>query len=399
MENQFSIRAVSGSRGVGHACHLAGRNGKSRQRLTTPEAIFLDRRAFLAGLARRARSSPGPGRRAGRRGRSFRRALSRQAQSGLQLDRDVTPEKFNLNYNNFYEFSTSKHIDAERAEDASLDGQARRPGREGADRRHRRADQDDGARGASLSPSLRRGLVDGDSLDRLPAAQAGRVRQAAVLGRRLCASRRFLDKKMAPGQRVLHALALYRGPDHGRGDQRSRLHRHRRLWQAARQGSGRADPAGDAVEIRLQVRQVDREASASSTSGRRRSGRRWGRTNMASGPTSIPTCRIRAGARRKETFLNDGQLRPTHDLQRLWRCRSPRSTRGWRKSRCSCERSRVPALGSISPALGRGDEKVAERLHARDVLHFLGIDEKAVHLRHVGLRQQAHEAGIRAART
>ncbi len=28
------------------------------------------------------------------------------------LDRDVTPEKYNLNYNNFYEFSTSKHIDA-----------------------------------------------------------------------------------------------------------------------------------------------------------------------------------------------------------------------------------------------------------------------------------------------
>ena len=54
------------------------------------------------------------------------------------LDRDVTPEKYNLNYNNFYEFSTSKHIDAERAEDASVDDQDRRPGREGADGRHRR---------------------------------------------------------------------------------------------------------------------------------------------------------------------------------------------------------------------------------------------------------------------
>ena len=29
------------------------------------------------------------------------------------LDRDVTPEKYNLNYNkNFYEYSTSKHVDA-----------------------------------------------------------------------------------------------------------------------------------------------------------------------------------------------------------------------------------------------------------------------------------------------
>ena len=45
----------------------------------------------------------------------------------------MTPEKYNLIYNNFYEFSTSKHLDAERAEDAALDGQDRRHGREGAD--------------------------------------------------------------------------------------------------------------------------------------------------------------------------------------------------------------------------------------------------------------------------
>ena len=29
-----------------------------------------------------------------------------------KLDRDLTPEKTNLNYNNFYEFTTSKHVDA-----------------------------------------------------------------------------------------------------------------------------------------------------------------------------------------------------------------------------------------------------------------------------------------------
>ena len=28
------------------------------------------------------------------------------------LDRPLTPEEINANYNNFYEFSTSKHIDA-----------------------------------------------------------------------------------------------------------------------------------------------------------------------------------------------------------------------------------------------------------------------------------------------
>ena len=50
---------------------------------------------------------------------------------------------------------------------------------------------------------------------------------------------------------------------------------------------------------------------------------------------------------------------------------------------------------SIAPTLRLGDEKVAKRLHAGDVLHFLGIDEKALHFRHVRLRQQPHEAGIR----
>ena len=61
------------------------------------------------------------------------------------LDRDVTPEKINLNYNNFYEFSTSKHLAADRAEDSALDGEDRRPGRKGADDRHRRSDQGDRA--------------------------------------------------------------------------------------------------------------------------------------------------------------------------------------------------------------------------------------------------------------
>ena len=74
--------------------------------------------------------------------------------------------------------------------------------------------------------------------------------------------------------------------------------------------------------------------------------------------------------------------------------RSPRSTRGWRKSRSTCERG----AASVAPALRLGDEEVAERLHAGDVLHFLGIDQKAIHFRHVRLRQQPHEAGIRLRR-
>jgi hypothetical protein len=48
-----------------------------------------------------------------------------------------------------------------------------------------------------------------------------------------------------------------------------------------------------------------------------------------------------------------------------------------------------------TPALRLRDQEIAKRLHARDVLHLLGIDQKTIHLRHVGLRQQADQTGIR----
>jgi sulfoxide reductase catalytic subunit YedY len=82
------------------------------ERLATPEALFLNRRGFLAGLGAASALAV-----------SGRRALADDADpsAGLYpargnpaytLDRDVTPERFNLNYNNFYEFSTSKRVDA-----------------------------------------------------------------------------------------------------------------------------------------------------------------------------------------------------------------------------------------------------------------------------------------------
>jgi len=86
---------------------------------TTPESVFLDRRAFVAGagalaafasLARRARADEADP------SASLYPAKRNEAYA---LDRDVTPEKINLNYNNFYEFSTSKHL--------SADGLATRP--------------------------------------------------------------------------------------------------------------------------------------------------------------------------------------------------------------------------------------------------------------------------------
>ena len=81
-------------------------------------------------------------------------------------------------------------------------------------------------------------------------------------------------RRWRPASAVLVSLALYRGADHGRGDQRARLPRHRHLRQAGAEAERRADPAGRAVEIRLQDRSSRSSASSSPTSGRSASGSR-----------------------------------------------------------------------------------------------------------------------------
>jgi len=80
---------------------------------TTSESIFLDRRAFVAGAGAIA-AYAGLTRAAGADESDPSAALyPAKRNEAYTLDRDVTPEKINLNYNNFYEFSTSKHISAD----------------------------------------------------------------------------------------------------------------------------------------------------------------------------------------------------------------------------------------------------------------------------------------------
>ena len=153
----------------------------------TDEAVYLDRRRLMQGLA------AGPILAAGLlRGRA---AVADDADpsAGLYparrndkytLDRPLTDEKYPTTYNNFYEFGTDKDIWQRRAgaQDPALDDQDRRHGREADDHRHRRSAEEDAARGAALPPSLRRGLVDGGAVERLPARRAGRYGEAARLG-------------------------------------------------------------------------------------------------------------------------------------------------------------------------------------------------------------------------
>jgi len=81
-------------------------------RETTPESMFLDRRAFLGGAAAVA-ASAGFSRRAFADEDPSASLYPAKHNDAFKLDRDVTPEKINTNYNNFYEFGTSKHISAE----------------------------------------------------------------------------------------------------------------------------------------------------------------------------------------------------------------------------------------------------------------------------------------------
>jgi methionine sulfoxide reductase catalytic subunit len=80
--------------------------------LATPEAAFLDRRSFLAGLGAAGALAIEQGRARADDADPSAALYPAQRNPAFTLDRDVTPEKFNLNYNNFYEFSTNKHIDA-----------------------------------------------------------------------------------------------------------------------------------------------------------------------------------------------------------------------------------------------------------------------------------------------
>ena len=102
---------------------------------TTPEAVFLNRRMLLTGGAALAASSiVGP---------SFVSPAAAEEVDGtmslypakrneaFQLDREVTSEKITSNYNNFYEFSTSKHLSAEplklRPWTVTIDGMVEKP--------------------------------------------------------------------------------------------------------------------------------------------------------------------------------------------------------------------------------------------------------------------------------
>ncbi len=205
------------------------------------------------------------------------------------------------NYNNYYEFGTGKSDPAHyagrlttRPWTVKIDGMVGKPGGYGVEDLIRLQP----ARGAHLSPSLRRRLVDGGPLGGLPAQDAHRHSAADLAGevRRVHdADARERDAGPADGRlpfpyveglrldEAMHPLTL-----DGR----------RPLRQGAAESERRAAPRSRAVEVRVQERQVDRAHSSSPTSSRTTRGPCRRPTSTASTPTSIRPWTTRAGARR-----------------------------------------------------------------------------------------------------
>ena len=150
-----------------------------QSREITPKELYLSRRRFLAaaaGVGALALSgekitellSPHDAR------LCRRHAIAGHAQPHQHARREAHAVPGRDHYNNFYEFGTDKDEPAptrRRLQAAALDGEI-----DGLVKKPQTFDIDDllktgAAGGARLPPALRRGLVDGDSVDRLLAGR------------------------------------------------------------------------------------------------------------------------------------------------------------------------------------------------------------------------------------
>ena len=234
-------------------------------RLATPEHLVFNRRSLLAGGASALALAP--------------YAANAQRVSDLAklpdptadlypakrnekyaLDRPITDEKINGNYNNFYEFNSSKSVPPQaqalpiRPWMVKIDGMVEKPMEIGIDELIRKMTLEE--------RTYRHRCVEAWSMaiawTGFPFAKL--VDFARPLGSaKFVRMETFNDPKVAPGLRqTWYPWPYIEGPHHGGSDQRTRFPRHRRLWPSARQATWRALAAGCAVEIWLQVDQVDR---------------------------------------------------------------------------------------------------------------------------------------------
>ena len=226
------------------------------------------------------------------------------------LDRDVTPEKYNLNYNNFYEFSTNKRLDAsalkmrpwtvkldglvEKEQTVDIDTLIKTMGLEERLYRHRCVEAWSMAIPWTGFPLKK--LVEFAK----PLSSAKYVRFET-----------FLDKKMAPGQRSFMPWPYIEGLTMAEATNDLAFIATGAYGKPLRQGAGRADPSGDAVEIRLQVRQVDRARSRFVDKRPKTFWEALGPDEYGFWANVNPAVPHPRWSQAQETFLGDRRSRPT----------------------------------------------------------------------------------------
>src|SRR6266478_2614980 len=157
-----------------------------RESEVTPEAVFHRRRDLLKAVAAGSILAPGLlSSLAAAAGEDPSAELYPAKQNPRYvLDRPLTDEKLATSYNNFYEFGSQKSIASAaqalkiRPWTIKIDGLVDKPMTVDIDDLLK----EDAARGKALPPPLRRGLVDGGAVERLPNGRLRRFRKAAGLG-------------------------------------------------------------------------------------------------------------------------------------------------------------------------------------------------------------------------
>ena len=94
-------------------CHMLiriKRRWEIAERDATPEASYLSRRSLIKGIAGVAAAGPLMGLSSAALAQQERAAMVAARNEAYEIDRDLTPEEVNLNYNNFYEYGSHKRI-------------------------------------------------------------------------------------------------------------------------------------------------------------------------------------------------------------------------------------------------------------------------------------------------
>ena len=283
----------------------------------TPEHLFFNRRAFLGAAAGAAATGLAPG-------IALAQRITDQPDPTIDLypgkrnetftlDRPITDEKINGNYNNFYEFNSSKNV-AKQAQalkirpwTIKIDGMVEKPFEVGIDDLVRKF----GDRGAALPSPLRRGLEHGGAVVGLPDGEARRDWRSRCRRRPTSAWKPSSTSRSRPDR----SSRGFRGPM-----SRASPWRRRPTNSPSSPPAPTASRSPSSTARRSVWRCRGSTASSTSsrscacrspTSGRRAIGKTCRRPNTASGPTSIRRSPHPRWSQATEELIGTGERRPT----------------------------------------------------------------------------------------